>query len=224
MGLFSLVGSLIGSGSKKKASRKAEAALIASYEKGIGEQQRQFDTTRADFAPYRDTGAEALGGLGDLVGVNGDDAQLASIAGVRSDPFYQSLYRNGEEALLQSAAATGGLRGGNMQRGLADFGADTLMKAIERQLASLGGLAGMGLGSTEAVANFGAGKANAITELLGQQGQARASGLLTRGGINAANWQNAGSFLDEAVSAALGAGAGPGGAKFNFGNFAKSIF
>lgn len=206
MGLFSFVGGLLGGGSKKKASKKAEAALIAAYEKGIAEQQRQFDTTRADFAPYRDTGTEALDQLGGLVGLDGADEQSAAIEALRASPFYQQLYSNGEEALLQTGSATGGMRGGNMQRGLADFGADTLMQTIERQLSSLGGLAGMGMGATESVANFGARKADAITQLLGQQGQARASGLLTRGGINAANWQNAGSFLDDTISSFL-----PGG-------------
>lgn len=138
--------------------------------------------------------------------MDGADEQSAAIEALRASPFYQQIYSNGEEALLQTASATGGMRGGNTQRGLADFGADTLMQTIERQLSSLGGLAGMGMGATESVANFGARKADAITQLLGQQGQARASGLLTRGGINAANWQNAGSFLDSAVSSFL-----PGG-------------
>lgn len=180
--------------------------MVDAYNKGIAEQQRQFDTTRADFAPYLAAGTGALDGLGDLVGINGDPEQQAALDALKESPFYQSLFRNGEEAVLQNAAATGGIRGGDTVRGLADFGADTFMQTIQQQLSSLGGLANMGLGATGSVANFGAQKSDAITQLLGQIGGTQAQGALTRGGINAANWQNAGSFLDDTVSSFL-----PGG-------------
>jgi hypothetical protein len=211
MGLFSFVGGLLGGGSAKKASRRAEAAMVDAYNRGIGEQQRQFDTTRADFAPYLAAGTSALDGLGDLVGINGDPQQQAALDALRASPMYQSLYRNGEEALLQNGAATGGIRGGNFARSLADFGADTFASAIDRQLAQYGGLASMGLGATGSVAGFGANKASAITDLFGQIGGVKASGALTRGGINSQNWANAGSFLDDAVSSFL---PGFGGFKF----------
>lgn len=206
MGLLSLVGGLLGGGKQKKASRRAEAAQLEYLNKALAEQQRQFDTTQQNFEPYNNLGRASLGPLGDLTGVNGNDAQGSAIEALRASPFYQSLYRSGEEALLANASATGGLRGGNTQRGLADFGADTLATTIDRQLANLGGLAGMGLGSTESLANFGANKANAVSNLYGQQGQVRAGGLLTRGGITAQQYNNAGSFLDDAVKAFLPTG------------------
>lgn len=200
MGLFSFVGGLIGGGKSKKASRNAEAAQLEYLNKALGEEQRQYDTSRSDFLPYLTEGKEGLTGYADLVGTNGADQQGAAISALQSSPLYQSLYRNGEEALLQNASATGGLRGGNTQRGLADFGADTLSNVIQQQLAQLGGLAGMGMGSTQAISNLGAQSATNRANLYGQQGQVRAGGILTRGGINAQNWNNAGSFLDDAVS------------------------
>jgi hypothetical protein len=102
---------------------------------------------------------------------------------------------------------------------LADFGADTLAQTIQQQLQNLGGIAGLGLGATNSTANFGQQTANNVSNSLTQQGQARASGSLAIGGINNQMWNNAGSFLDQAVSAALGAGAGPGGAPFSLGKF-----
>lgn len=218
MGLFSFVGSLIGGGKQKKASRRAEAAQLEYLNRALDEQRRQFDQTREDFSPYSNIGRAGLDDLGDLIGINGNDVQGSAIEALRASPFYQSLYRTGEEALLANASATGGLRGGNTQRSLADFGADTLATTIDRQLANLGGLAGLGIGATESVANFGANKANNVSNILGQQGQVRAGGLLTRGGITAQQFNNAGSFLDSAVSAFLpGGGGGIGGAL-------KSIF
>lgn len=224
MGLFSFVGSLLGGGSAKKASRRAERAMVDAYNRGIDTQNQQFQQTREDFEPYRQAGVTGLGQLGDLVGIGGGEKQNAAIEALKASPFYQQLFGAGEEALLQTAAATGGLRGGNTQGALADFGRDTLMATIERQLASLGGLAGMGMGATESVANFGQQRANNVTGLLGQIGGAKASGALTRGGINAQMWNNAGAFADQAAAAAAGAfmpGAGAGGGA---GGFLSSLF
>jgi hypothetical protein len=180
---------------------------------------RQFDITNANFQPYRDIGGKGLAGLGDLTGVNGAPQQQTAIDTLKASPFYQSLFRTGEEALLQNASATGGIRGGNTERGLADFGSDTLMRTIQQQLANLGGLAGIGLGATNSTAGFGQNASNAVSGFLTDQGKNLASKDLAIGGINSANWQNAGSFLDQAVSAAFGAGAGPGGASFSLNKF-----
>jgi hypothetical protein len=201
---------LLGAGSQKKAVKKATAQQVAALQQAIDEQRRQFDVTNTNFQPYRDIGGKGLAGLGDLVGVNGAPQQQSAIDALKASPFYQSLFRTGEENVLQTAAATGGLRGGNTQRGLADFGADTLAQTIQQQLASLSGLAGMGMGATNAVANFGQHTADAVSGDLTQQGQARASGSLAIGGINNQMWNNAGSFLDQAISAFLPGGGGFG--------------
>lgn len=216
MGLFGGIASIFGGAAQKKASKKATKAQVDAYNKGIDEQKRQYDTTRADFDPYRQAGYGGLSQLGDLVGLNGGDEQSLAIEALRKSPLYQSLYANGEEALLANASATGGLRGGDTQRGLADFGRDTLATTIEAQLARLGGIAGMGMGATESVANFGQNKANAVTTLLGNIGNAKASGYLTRGGITAQQFQNAGGMLDSAVSAFMPGG---GGLSSLFGGF-----
>jgi len=211
MGLFSLIGGLIGGGKAKDASRKAEAAQVAAYNRGIDTQNAQFQQTRTDFEPYRQAGLSGLSGVGDLVGTNGADPQNAAIEALKASPFYQQLFDNGQNTMLANASASGGLRGGDFQGASMNFGRDTLMAAIERQLSSLGGLAGMGIGATESVANFGQQNANNVTGLLGQIGGAKASGALTRGGINAQMWNNAGGFLDNAVSAFAGGMGGGGG-------------
>lgn len=126
-----------------------------------------------------------------------------------------SVIRNGEEALLANASATGGLRGGNMQRGLADFRSDAFADQLNQQIARLAGLAGLGQGATDSVSSFGANASNNISNTLGQQGQVRAGGLLTRGGINQQLWNNAGSFLDKSAGNAMSGG---------LGGFLKGLF
>src|SRR3982750_1551584 len=131
MGIFSLGSSLISGHKAKKASKKAGKAQIAGMEKGIGEQRANLATTQGYYQPFLSAGTTALGGYGNLLGSNGADAQQAAIDQLRASPGYQSLYRQGEEAVLQNASATGGIRGGNTQRSLADFGADTLATTID---------------------------------------------------------------------------------------------
>lgn len=206
MGLFSFVGGLLGGGSAKKASRKAEAAQIEYLNKALDEQRRQFDVTQENYAPATSLLAPSIGGLADLIGVNGDQAQAAGLVNIKDSPLYESLYRNGEEAVLQNASATGGIRGGNTQRSLADFGSDTFAQLYQQQMQQLAGLSGLAMGGTDSVAAFGQQTANNVSNIYGQQGDARASGLLTRGGINAQNWNNAGSFLDDSFKAIFGGG------------------
>lgn len=206
MGLFSFVGGLIGGGKAKKASKKAEAAQLEYLNKALAEQQRQFDVTRADYQPYLTAGLGGLGDLADLIGINGADAQSAGLVSIQNSPELAAIIRNGEEAVLQNGAATGGLRGGNMQHSLANFRGDAFANQLQTQIARLAGLAGLGQGATDSVSAFGANKANNVSNLFGQMGDVRAGGLLTRGGINNQLWNNAGGFLDNVASSFI-----PGG-------------
>jgi hypothetical protein len=100
--------------------------------------------------------------------------------------------RQGEEALLQRASATGGLRGGNIQAALAQFRPQMLQAEIEKQYGRLGGLTALGQTTQQNLAQLGqasaAGTATAglrtgadIANLMGQQGAARAGAELAQG-------------------------------------------
>lgn len=212
LGLFSLLGGLIGGGKQKKASKKAAQFQYDAMMKGIEEEARQFNITREDFAPYQAFGRSGIEGYGDLVGFNGDEEQLRAITALRETPLYRSLYGAGEEAVLANASATGGLRGGNTQHSLFDLGEDTLSRLIERQLANFGGAIGVGAGATGSVAGFGANSIARQNLLRNEGAAAKAGDVLTRAGINAQNWNNVGGFLDNAISSFL-----PGGGGFSLG-------
>jgi hypothetical protein len=190
LGATSLIGGAIASGG---ASDAAQAQAQANAQ-GIAEQRRQFDLTRSDFAPYLNAGKTALPQIQDLLGLNGNAKAAAAIEALKASPAYQSLYNNGQEAILQNAAATGGLRGGNTQGALANFGRDTLSSVISDQLARLGGLAGMGQNATGSVADLGQNTANSISGLLQASGNAAASGALSQAGIWSSVLNNLGSI------------------------------
>lgn len=193
----SIGGSALAASSQKKAANKAAAAQQASDAQAIAEQQRQYNQTRSDLSPWMTAGQSALGGQGDLLGINGAGAQQGAISSLQASPLYQSLFNNGQETLLANASATGGLRGGNTQGALANFGRDTLAGVIQNQLANLGGVSQQGQNAAAQVGSFGAGAAGNISGLLQSQGQAQAGAALAGGAANA-------SLITGATSALTG--------------------
>ena len=223
MGLFSFVGGIIGGGKAKKASRRAEQLQYDAAMAGLDETRRQFDITRGDFASEQKFGEDSIGGFRKLMGMDGAEAQQAAIDQLRTSPLYQSLMTNGRDAILANASATGGLRGGNTQDFLARQSTDTLSAVIQQQLAGYGGGIGVGMGSDTALGNFGANAVTSMNDSRNFGAGVRAQGALTRGGINAQNWINAGSFLDEAARAGTPF-MGGGGAGGGIGQFLKGLF
>jgi hypothetical protein len=188
-----------------QADAAGDAAAIQSgaAEAGIAEQRRQFEAMRELLKPYTEAGVPALAGLQPyaqagapaleqqqaLLGLRGPEAQRAAIAGIEGGAGYQAQVQAGEEALLQRASATGGLRGGNIQGALAQFRPQMLQQEIERQYGRLGGMADIGRVTQQNLAQIGqssaAGTGSAglqtgtnVANLLSQQGAALAGGEL----------------------------------------------
>jgi len=194
-GIGSAIGGIFGGKGQKKSIDKAAQAQLQAAQLGIDEQRRQFDTTRGDLMPWLQAGQAALGAEQDLLGLSGTEDQAAAIAALKGSPLFQTLFDTGEEAILANASATGGLRGGNTNRSLADFGSDTLTRVIQQQLANLGGLRGAGQTTGTALGQIGSASAGQVSQLLGQQGAAQADNYLSRAAIDAMNTNNLFSSL-----------------------------
>lgn len=179
-------GGVLAANGAKSAANTAAAAQTQAAQMGIDEQRRQYDTTRSDLLPWMTQGQNAANAQGALLGLSGPEAQQAAITAQQNSPLYQSLFANGQNTLLQNASATGGLRGGNTQGALANFGRDTLAQVIEAQLTRLGGVSEQGQSAAAQTGALGANSANAIATLLGQQGSAAAGAATAAGGANAA--------------------------------------
>lgn len=177
-----IIGSTLVSGvMQSRAASKAASAQTASAQAGIDEQRRQFDAVQELLAPFVGAGTTALGQQAALVGVEGSEAQRAAIQAIEQGPEFAALTRQGEEAILQSAAATGGLRGGNIQGALAQFRPQILSGLIEQQYGRLGGLAQMGQTSAAGVGTAGMQTGANISNLMQQQGAAQAGAALAQG-------------------------------------------
>jgi len=194
---------LIGSSMQASAAGSAAETQGAAAQAGIDEQRRQFDAMQALLKPYTEVGVPALAGLQPyaqagapaleqqqaLLGLRGTEAQRQAIAGIEGGAGYQAQVQAGEEALLQRASATGGLRGGNIQGALAQFRPQMLQQEIEKQYGRLGGMADIGritqqnlaqIGQSSSAGTGSAGLATGtnIANLLSQQGAATAGGIL----------------------------------------------
>jgi len=197
---------IVGGIMQSNAASDAAGAQVASSQAGIEEQRRQFNAVQEILKPYVTAGTGAITGLQPyaaagapaleqqqaLLGLRGPEAQRQAIAGIEGGAGYQEQVRAGEEALLQRASATGGLRGGNIQAALAQFRPKMLQQEIEKQYDRLGGLTALGQTTQQNIAQLGqasaAGTATAglrtgadIANLMGQQGAARAGAELAQG-------------------------------------------
>ncbi len=161
---------------KDAAKRQGKAA-----DAGIAEEQRQFDAIRELLAPYVKAGSEATDSQRAFLGLAGADAEREAIAGVENSQQFQAGAKEGENAILQNASATGGLRGGNTQTALAKFRPNLLSQIIAQRFAGLGDLAGRGQASAAGQAAAGQNSANAVAGLLQDQGAAQAGAALARG-------------------------------------------
>jgi hypothetical protein len=167
-------------GGMMQADAASEAAGIQAGAAGAGieEQRRQFDALQALLKPYREAGLPALAQQQALLGLQGPEAEQAAIERIRGGETFQALAQQGEEALLQRASATGGLRGGNIQAALAQFRPELLSSLIEQQYGRLGGMTTLGQRSAAGVGAAGMETGSTISNLLAQQGAARAGGEL----------------------------------------------
>lgn len=210
------------------AASSAAAAQTQASEAGIAEQRRQFDKVQELLKPYVEAGTGAIEGLQPyaeagvpamqaqqaLLGLAGPEAQRKAIADLAAGPQMQALVQQGENALLQQASATGGLRGGNIQAALAQFRPQVLSELIGQQYSRLGGLTALGQETTSNLARLGQASAAGtgaaaqesganIASLLAQQGAAQAGAQLAQG--------KAFASIPAAISGGLGIFSGLGG-------------
>lgn len=206
-----VTGLVVGGTSLLAGSMQADAASDAASIQGdasaagIAEQRAARLAMEKLLSPYVSAGTTALGQQQALLGLSGADAQRNAYSAIENSAGFQAQVQQGENAMLQNASATGGLRGGNIQGALAQYRPAMLTNAINQQYANLGGLTQMGQNSAAGVGSSGMTSANNVASLLAQQGAASAGGVLGQA--------NAYSGMLNAPMQLLGMQAGAGGIK-----------
>lgn len=210
----SVVGGLMAADAQQSAADTAAGAQIDATKLGIAADKEKFDLIQKLLSPYVSAGTGSLGAYQDLLGLNGAGKQQTALNGIQSSPIFSGLVQQGENAILQNASATGGLRGGNVQAALAQFRPSLLSQMISDQFSRLGGLTSLGQNAAAGVGNAGMKTGGAISDLLQQQGAAQAGAALLGGRADASVWNTIGN--------SVGTFAGLGGFN-NFGEAAPQV-
>jgi hypothetical protein len=172
----SILGGITG-GKGAKAAAKIQAQAVNN---GIAEQRNEFNTIQSNNQPYMAAGTTGLDAVMNLLGLGsqGTTGQATAIANLKSSPLFTSQYGQGLDALNQSLAATGGLRGGNGALSESNYGSSLLSSVIQNALGNYSSLVNTGQAAASGTNGAAASSGAVISNLLTQQGNASASGVL----------------------------------------------
>lgn len=163
-------------------ANKAAKAQLQGAREGAAAEREMFERQVELQAPFREAGVNALP---ELVAASRYDP--FTLDKFQQSPGYQFRLREGLKALDRTAAARGGLLGGNQLRGITQFGQDLASQEyndafnryqIERnaRLNPLQALAGVGQTSTSQLAGAAGQLGSNLSNLAVGAGNARASG------------------------------------------------
>lgn len=166
-----------GANQQRRAGNRAANAAQQGSQAEIAERARQFDLSRADYAPYQAAGVDAL------------DRQQRFLDGDRSgfesDAGYRFIRDEQQRGLERGAAARGALYNGGTSVDLL-----RQMTGLANQTAGdywnrLAGRAGQGQSATSGLASLGASMANQNAMSIGNATAGRQSAYLNTGAANA---------------------------------------
>ncbi|HEY8878639.1 MAG TPA: hypothetical protein VIN03_13815 [Roseateles sp.] len=208
-GAVAAIGAVGGAVIASNATRSAARTQANATGAAVDEQARQYDQSRADFAPWREAGQNALTRL------LSEMDQPTSASDVMADPGYQFGLQQGQTALDRKVAAMGGRVSGAALKAAARFGTDyastgynAAYQRKQERLRRLENIAGLGQTATGGSASAGTAASNNIAGLLSSQGDAAASAQLKQASI----WGNTGNQL----AALYGRYGGQGGSQGYF--------
>lgn len=185
-----IIGGITGSNKQAKGVQQAANTQAAAAERAIAEQRSARDEARGLQQPYVDAGAKALAQQMSLIGLSGTASQQDALNVLLTSPEYTTGIAQGEEAILQNAAATGGLRGGNTQNSLARYRGDLLASTIGNKFNQYGAITSVGQNAAAGTGNVGLAVAGNVGGLLGEQSAALAGGQIAMANRNAAAFNN----------------------------------
>ena len=192
-----VVGSLISADAAGDAADTAAGASRESSAASIAEQRRQYDLSRADYAPYLAAGTGAVNRLGAGVAAGGEFGAVTPFDfryDQNTDPGYGFRFSEGMKGLERGAAARGGLLSGATLRGITRYGQD--MGSQEYQNAFNRYTTGFNANTGERNQLFNrlsgvAGTGQTATNQIGAQGANMASNIGNAYMTSAANTGNA---------------------------------
>lgn len=165
-------------GSQSAAKTQADASNNA-----LNFQRQVFDQNQANISPFLKIGRDASNQLGDFTGLNPNANIENVLARFRASPDYSFAFGEGLRALENSAAARGGLLGGNFARGATEYGSNFANNYLQQYINRLMGITQLGASTATGNAQINNQSGALIGNTMQNVGTANASGIV--GGTNA---------------------------------------
>jgi hypothetical protein len=211
-GMVAVAGATVVSGVMgSNAASSAAGAQVAASEQQARVQKEMFDKQVELQAPFREAGLKGQNELLDLLGLSGNTkaAGYGSLSqpftgqDMYKDPGYAFRLNEGVKALDRSAAARGGLLGGNQLRGVTQFGQDYATNEYQNAFNRYQAERQARLNPLQSLAGQAQTSANTLTNAAGNLGS-----VLGESAINAGNARASGYIgSSNAISNAIGQGA-----------------
>lgn len=188
-GLFSGIGSIVGSSVQANAMEDAAKLQAQEQQLALAQQKQFFNTGLGYEQPIIGTGQQATNTLANAYGLNGTGAQKAFFTNFQTSPFFDNLVKNAA-ATTEAQAGHGGFSG-NLTNALYNQNAGLWQNALNTQLGGIAGLAAAGAGGANAVMGAATSAGNS------------AANTITQSGLNQGNFiSNAGSSLGSGIAGA----------------------
>jgi hypothetical protein len=190
----------------RAASKGSEAQLQASQEQSAAQERMFAEQTRLQ-EPFRQAGMTGQNELMRLLGLGGDAgsagygsaAQPFTNQDMYRDPGYGFRVSEGVKALDRSAAARGGLLGGNQLRGVTELGQNLGSQEYQNAFNRYQTERAARLNPLQSLAGQGQSAANTMTSAAGQYGQNQAAIAGNVGNIRASGYANQANALTGAL-------------------------
>lgn len=150
-----------------------EPIAQAGYDTGIG--SAQTNQAVAGLDPYAQSGTGAAKLQADISGANGAEAQAAAMASVQGSPYTEQMKQNAERAILQNAAVTGNVGGGNVLDQLYKNAASIFAEDQQNRFNNLGQVTSTGLTAAGQKGQLLGNQAQMLGSLEGQKMSANAN-------------------------------------------------
>lgn len=188
--------SIIAGNKAAKAQKNAATQQAQSAAAQIAEEQRQYDQTREDYAPYRETGYKALDTLSSLYGVNPDGSTIDPTAALKATPGYQFTLDQGLKAIDRGNAARGVLNSGGADKARLRYAEGIASSTYDSYANRLAALSGVGQSATGSTAAAG----QAATAGIGAANQQIGNAAINAGNARASSYANTGSAINNGAS------------------------
>lgn len=187
-------GAVVGGAASAYSSNKASNAQQDAAQSAQDTQLQMYNQTRADQAPYREAGTNALSQLSAGFDSGGQFTHQFDANDLKSNlaPNYDFQLQQGMGALNNQASVAGGLVGGNALKGISDYAQGSAANAYQQAFNNyntnqtnifnrLSNIAGLGQTSNGQTAQVGMNAAGNIGSAQLASGAAQASGYTSMG-------------------------------------------